>query len=72
MLLKTEDIKNLLMFCFNKKLARHRIKKTQSKLHRMGSFDVCKTSLPSFDEKRYILHYGINILAYFHKDIRRQ
>ena len=52
MLLKTEDIKNLLMFCFNNKLARHRMKKIQSKLHRMRSCDVCNTSLPSFDEKK--------------------
>ena len=42
----------------------------QSKLHRIGTYDVCKISLYCFDDKRYILDNGINILAYFHKDIR--
>ena len=42
----------------------------QSKLHRIGTYDVCKISLYCFDDKRYILDNGINILVYFHKDIR--
>ena len=57
---------------FGGKLMRHRIKRMQSKLHRIGTFDVCKTSLPCFDNKRYILDDGINSLAYFRKDIRSQ
>ena len=44
MLLKSEDIKNLLMFCL-KKLIRQKIKKIQSKLHRIGTYDVCKIYL---------------------------
>ena len=43
----------------------------QSKLHRIEIY-VCKMSLSSFDDKRYILDNGINSLAYFHKDIRSQ
>ena len=55
---------------YNKKLIRHNMKRIQSKLHRMGTYDVCKISLPCFDDKRYILDSGVNSLAYFHKDIK--
>ena len=55
---------------FNKKMIRHKIKRIQSKLHKIGTYDVCKISLSCFDDKRYILDDGINSLAYFHKDIR--
>ena len=41
----------------------------QSKLHRIGTY-VCKISLSSFDDKRYLLDNGVNSLAYFHKDIK--
>ena len=51
---------------------RHSIKRIQSKLHRTGTCDVCKISLSCLDDKRYILGDGINSLAYFHEDIRRQ
>ena len=44
----------------------------QSKLHRIGTYDVCKISLSCFDDKRYILNDGINSLPYFHKDIKSQ
>ena len=54
---------------FNKKVIRHDMKRTQSKLHRIGAYDVCKISLSCFDDKRYILDDGVNSLAYFHKDI---
>ena len=42
----------------------------QSKLHRVGTYNVCKISLSYFDYKRYILDDGFNSLAYFHKDIK--
>ena len=45
------------------------MKRIQSKLHRIGTYDVCKISLSSFDDKRHILDDGINSLAYFHKEI---
>ena len=44
----------------------HNIKRIQSKLHRIGTYDVCKISLSCFNDKRYILDDGINSLAYFH------
>ena len=57
---------------FNKKMIRHKMKRIQSKLHRIGTYDVCKILLTCFDDKRYILDDGINSLAYSHKDIRSQ
>ena len=56
-----KEYKNVL---FNKKLIRHKMKRIQSKLHKIG-----KISLPCFDDKRYILNDGITTLAYFHKDL---
>ena len=44
----------------------------QSKLHRIKTCHVCKISLSCFDDTRYILNDGINILAYVHKDIENQ
>ena len=53
---------------FNKKVIRHNMKRIQSKLHRIGIYDVYKISLSCFDDKRYILDSGVNSLAYFQKD----
>ena len=61
--------KEFVDFLFNKELIRHRMKRIQSKLHRIGTYDVCKISLSCFDDKRYILGDCINN---FHKDIRGQ
>ena len=52
---------------FNKKMIRHKMKTIQSKLHRIGTYDVCKIALSYFDDKRYILDDGINSLAIFIK-----
>ena len=41
----------------------------QSKLHRIGTYDVGKISLSYCHDKRYILDDGVNTLAYFRKDI---
>ena len=53
-------------------MIRHKMKRIQSKLHRTGSYDVCKISLSCFDDKRYILGDGIISLAYFLKDMKSQ
>ena len=55
---------------FNKKVIRHNMKIIQSKLHRIGTYDVYKISLSCFDDKRYVLYDGVNTLAYFHKYIK--
>ena len=57
---------------FNKKMIRHNMKRIQSKLHKIGTYEVCKISLSCFDDKRYILGSGVDSLAYFHKDIKSQ
>ena len=46
------------------------MKRNQSNLHRIGTYNVCKFSLSCFDNKRYILDDGVNSLDYFHKNIR--
>ena len=55
---------------FNEKLIRHRMKRIQSKLRRIGTYDVCKIRLSYFDDKRYILGDGINNLTYLDKDVK--
>ena len=45
------------------------MKRVQSKLHEIGTYDLNKISLSCFHDKRYVLNDGINTLAYFHKDI---
>ena len=57
---------------FNKKVMRHNMKIIQSRLHRIGTYEVCKISLSFFDRKRYILDDGINSLAFFYIDKKSQ
>ena len=64
--IRNEEYINVL---FNKKMMRHKMKRIQSKLHRIGTYDICKIYLSCFEDKRYILGNGINSLAYIHKDI---
>ena len=40
------------------------MKRAQSKMHEIGTYEVCKISLSCFDDKRYIL----DDLTDFHKD----
>ena len=51
----------------NKNVVRHRMKRIQSKLHEIGTYDLNKISLSCFDDKRYVLNDGINTLAIFTK-----
>ena len=46
---------------FNKKLIRPKMKKVQSNLHKIGTYDVCEISLSWFDDKRYVLNDGHHI-----------
>ena len=47
---------------------KHKMKRIQSKKHKIGTYEINKISLSCFDDKRYVLDDGIHTLAYFHKD----
>ena len=53
---------------FVKKIIRHKMKRIQSKKHKLGTYEIGKISLSCFDDKRYVLVDRIHTLAYFHKD----
>ena len=52
---------------YNKKIITHKIKKIQSKKHNLGEYEINMISLSCFDNKRYVLNFGIYTLSYFQK-----
>ena len=44
------------------------MKRIQSKKHKLGPYEIDKTSLSCFDNKRYGLDDEIHTLSYFHKN----
>ena len=62
---------SLKMFCLIK-VIRHKMKRIQSKKHKIGTYEIDKISLSCFDDKRYVFDDGINTLAYFHKDCNKK
>ena len=59
---KFEDI------LFNENIIGHKIKRIQSKKHKLGTYEMDKISLSCFEDKRYPLDDGVYTLAYFHKN----
>ena len=57
---------------FNKKIIIHKIRRIQSKKHKMGTYEINKISLSVFDDKTFVLNDGIPMLAYFHKDLKNR
>ena len=53
---------------FNKKIIRHKMKRIQSKKHKLGTYGIGKISLSCFGDKRYVLDDGIYTFSYFHKN----
>ena len=53
---------------FNKKIITDKMKRIESKKHKLGTYEIDKISLSCFDDKRYVVDYEIHTLAYFHKD----
>ena len=53
---------------FNEKIIRHKMKRIQSKKHKLGNYGIDKMSLSCFDDKQYVLDDGILTFAYFHKN----
>ena len=50
---------------------RNKMKIIQSKKHKIGTYEVHKISLSSFDDKRFVFDDGIHTIAYFHKDLKK-
>ena len=44
------------------------MKRIQIKKHKLGTYEIDKISLSSFDDRRYMLDDGIYTLNYFHKN----
>ena len=63
---KFSECKDIL---FEKKIIRHKMKRIQSKKHKIGTYKINKISLSEFDDKRFVLD-GIQTLAYFYKDLK--
>ena len=49
---------------FNKKIIKHKMKRIQSKKHKLGTYEIDNISLSCFDYKRDVLDDGIRTLAY--------
>ena len=64
-----DEFKDIL---FNKKIIRHKMRRIQSKKHKLGTYGISKISLSCFDNKRCMFDDGIHTFAYFHKDSRKQ
>ena len=45
---------------FNEKVIRHKMKRIQSKKHKIETYEINKISLPCFDDKRFVLDDGIH------------
>ena len=47
------------------------MQRIQSKIHRLGTYKIKKTSLLYFDDKRFVLDDGIHTLVYFIKKLQK-
>ena len=57
------ELKNTL---FNKKVLRHKMRRIQSKKHKIGTYGIDKILLLCFDGKRFVLNNGIHTLSHFY------
>ena len=53
---------------FNEKIIRQKMKRIQSKKHKLRTYEIDKISLSCFDNERYVLDDRIRTLAYVRKD----
>ena len=65
-MLKTQG-KEFVNDLFNKKIIKDKMKRIQSKLHKIDIYEVCKIFLSCFDDKRYILDDVIIVWVTFMK-----
>ena len=61
------SLKNSKMSYLIKKVIRHKMKRIQSKKHKLAPYKINKLSLSCFDNKRFVLDDGIYTLSYFQK-----
>ena len=47
----------------NKKILRHKMRRSESKKHEVGTNEIDKISLSVFDDKRFVSNNGIHTLA---------
>ena len=64
----TTEFDNVKDVLFNKKIIRHKMKRNQSKKHKIGRYEIDKISLSCFDDKRYALDGGTHTLSFFHEN----
>ena len=62
-----QNLMHLKTLCLLKKIIRHKIRRIQSKKHKLGTYEIDKILLSVFDDKRYVLHDGVYTLSNFHK-----
>ena len=62
------SLKNSKMSYLIKKVIRHKMKRIQSKKHKLAPYKINKLSLSCFDNKRFVLDDGIYTLSYFLKN----
>ena len=53
---------------FNEKVIRQKMKRIESKKHKLGTYEIDKICLSCFDDKRYALDDWIRTSGYLHKD----
>ena len=64
-----DGVKDVLV---NEKIIRHKMKRIQSKKHKLGTYEINKISLSCFDDKRYVLDDKIiNIVLRVVKKIKK-
>ena len=47
------------------------MRRIQAKKHKVGTYEIEKTSLSVFDDKQSVLNNGVDTLTYFHKDLKK-
>ena len=62
------SLKNSKMSYLIKKVIRHKMKRIQTKKHKLAPYKINKLSLSCFDNKRFVLDDGIYTLSYFRKN----
>ena len=55
----------------NKKIIKHKMKRIQSKNHKIQTYKINKTSLSCLDDKGFVLNNSIHTLSYFHEDLQK-